>query len=139
MPNLENPNSFAPWHHAREFLREVSACTIEIKRINKFGEQGIETFHGNGSRPLVHSAYLRGASKHLVIAWVDVPIGKGNKPSYVISNWFGPPTIEIQCMAEKKVKSKFMHGIFILVLINSVCLYTWIGFNIYSSFYRLRS
>ena len=106
MPNLENPDNFGPWHYAREFLRETSACTIEIKkiiahsRIHK-NEAGIEPVHEDEGQALVHSAYLRGAAKHVVIALLDPPHEREKKQDYLISTWFGPPTIEIQCHAKE--------------------------------------
>ena len=110
LPNLENPNDFTPWHHAREFLRTVSPCTIEIKRTHKTTDDNrTETLHGNAGLPLVHSAYLRGSAKHLVIAWTDASVGGVGWSNIVISNWFGPPTIEIQCHKEKKVE--YIHAV----------------------------
>ena len=103
MPSIENPIDFAPWHHAREFLREVSACAIEILLIAQPEARPREwKLRDIDGQAFIHSAYLRGAAKHLVIGLLDLSETKV-KPSYMISNWFGPAFIEMQCYKSKKV------------------------------------
>ena len=112
LPVVERPADFAPWHHTREFLREVSACAIEIRWMRQERTTPAATtleprqqnnIHDFTGKTVVHSAYLRGAAKHLVIVVVDERKA-GTGPGYHISNWFTPPIIEIQCRPEKKVK-----------------------------------
>ena len=81
LPNVLNPITYAPIDNAMLFLASSSFCAIEIVSVAprvKF----------------LHSGYLRGSSKYLVIVINQgfVKLGEG----YTVSKWFGPNVVEMK-------------------------------------------
>ena len=81
LPNVLNPKTYALIENAMLFLASSTTCAIEIVVISE-------------DVKFLHTGYLRGASKFLIIAINDgsKALGEG----YNVSNWFGPNVIEIK-------------------------------------------
>ena len=94
LPKVLNPTTYKPILDTSMFLRQASTCVIELTSVSL-----------NSTMKMLHSGYLRGAAKSLVIVTnTELPPAVG----YDISGWYGPQVLEL---VQKEDSSEVSHPI----------------------------